>query len=156
MKSFSVHYRFSQHFDFPPRRAYDWCTDYDPGDIALGGQRGERRIRRLNEDTLVLTDTYFQGRGRVVKRRLVKLYPKSLSWTNTRISPEGRHSQFLYQILPERGGSRLVFTGSQMFDGTATASRRAALAKRIAKEDSAEWRVLARAMAKDLASQRAK
>lgn len=150
MRSFSVHYKFTQHFDFPARTAYEWCTDYDPGDIRLGGGNGERRIRRLNEDTLVLTDTYFSGKRREVKRRLVKLYPKNLSWTNTRISPEAKYSQFLYQILPERGGSRLVFTGSQMFSGSATASRRAALARKIAKEDSAQWKILAKAMAKDL------
>lgn len=151
MKSFSVHYRFSQHFDVPARRAYSWCTDYDSNDLQLGGLRGKRRIQRLNEDTLILTDTQFAGKHKTVKKKLVKLYPKSLSWTNTRISTEGRYSQFLYQILPERGGSRLVFTGSQMVPGTAGASRRAALAKKIAKEDSAEWRNFAKAMTKDLA-----
>ena len=156
VKSFSVHYRFTQHFGFPARKAYDWCTDYDPGDIELGGQKGKRSIRYLNEDTLVLTDTYFKGGGKVVKKRLVKLYPKSLSWTNTRISKENRYSQFLYQIFPERSGSRLMFTGSQMFAGTASESKRAAMAKQIAREDSAEWRILAKAMAKDLAEQEVK
>lgn len=151
MESFSVHYKFTQHFALPARTAYGWCTDYDPGDLRLGGSKGERKIRWLNEDTLVLTDTYFTRKGKLVKKRLVKLYPKSLSWTNTRISPDARYSQFLYQIIPEPGGSKLVFTGSQMFPGKATASRRAALARRIAKEDSAEWKVFARAMAKDLA-----
>jgi hypothetical protein len=151
MKSFSVHYGFSQHFDAPPRAAYAWCTDYDPEDIDLGGQRGKRSIRWLNEDVLVLTDTYFVGKRRVVKKRLVKLYPERLWWTNTRISREGRYSQFLYQIVPERGGSRLYFTGSQMFAGQASAPRREALAKKLAEEDSALWRNFAKAMAKDLA-----
>ena len=150
MSSFSAHYTFSQRFGFPARAAYDWCTDYDPGDIELGGAKGERSIKRLNEDTLILTDTYFRGRGKVVKKRLVKLYPKTLSWTNTRISEEGRYSQFLYQILPEPDGSRLVFTGSQMLPGRASAASRAVIAKKIAKEDAAEWRILAKAMAKDL------
>ena len=151
MKSFAVHYTFSQHFDFPARRAYEWCTDFEPGDIELGGQSGARRIRWLNEDTVVLTDTYFDGKSKVVKKRLVRLYPKILSWTNTRISVDGKYSQFLYQILPERGGSRLVFTGNQLFPGAASASKRASRAKQIRKEDSAEWRIFARAMAKDLA-----
>ena len=151
MNSFSVHYKFSQHFDFPARAAYEWSTDYDAGDIELSGQRGKRSIRRLNEDALILTDTYFTGSGKIVKRRLVKLYPENLSWTNTRISAEGRYSQFLYQIVLERGGSRLLFTGNQIFAGRANASRRAALAKKLAREDSALWRNLTKAMAKDLA-----
>jgi len=150
MKSFSVHYKFSQHFDFPARQAYEWCTDYQPSDLQLAGEKGERKVRRLNEDTIILTDTFFTGKVKAVKKRLVKLYPKRLSWTNTRISPDAKHSQFLYEIFSEPGGSRLVFTGSQMFPGTATESRRAALAKKIAGEDSAEWKVLAKAMAKDL------
>ena len=108
-------------------------------------------MRWLNEDTVLLTDTYPEGRTHIVKKRLVRLYPKILSWTNTRISTDGKYSQFLYQIFPERGGSRLVFTGNQLFSGTASASKRAALAKQIRKEDSAEWRVFAKEMAKDLA-----
>ena len=150
MKSFSVHYRFSQHFDVPARKAYAWCTDYDPGDIELGRQKGRRRIRWLNDTALVLTDSYFTGKSTVVKRRLIKLYPESLWWTNTRISADGKYSQFLYQIAPEPGGSRLVFTGNQVFAGTAGASRRVALARQLAREDAALWRVYAKEMAKDL------
>jgi len=156
MKSFSVHYKFSQHFDVPARKAYDWCTAYDPSDIELGGQKGSRSIRWLNDTALVLTDSYFTGKSKVVKRRLIKLYPESLWWTNTRISADGKYSQFLYQILPEPGGSRLVFTGNQIFAGTAGASRRAALARQLAKEDAELWRVYAKEMAKDLAKREAK
>jgi hypothetical protein len=151
MKSFAVHYTFSQHFDVPARHAYRWCTDFQPGDLELGGQKGERKIQWLNEDTVILTDTQVTGRTKAVKKRLVRLYPKNMSWTNTRISADGRYSQFLYQISSESRGSRLVFTGNQLFDGMASASKRAAIAKQLAKEDSAEWRVFAKAMAKDLA-----
>ena len=150
MKSFSVHYGFTQHFDFPPRAAYRWCVNYDPGDLKIVGENGVRKIRKLNEDTLILTDTFFTRKGNVVRKRLIKLYPESLSWTNTRVSPEARHSQFLYRILPEKGGSRLVFTGSQMFPGTATASRRAALARKLAGEDVSWWKHFAKAMDADL------
>lgn len=156
MKSFSVHYRFSQHFDFPARKAYDWCTNYDPGDIELGGGKGRRKIQWLNESALILTDTYFAGRRNIVKRRLIKLYPGILWWTNTRVSADGKYSQFLYQITPEPGGSRLLFIGNQIFAGSASASRRAALARQLAKEDSAFWKVLAKAMAKDLGGKRSK
>ena len=36
MNSYSVHFRFSQHFDFLAEEAYKWCTDYDSGDIVFG------------------------------------------------------------------------------------------------------------------------
>jgi hypothetical protein len=152
VKSFCVHYKFSQHFDFSPRTAYNWCTDYQPSDINLGGEKGMRSIRWINDGALVLTDTYFRGKSKVVKKRLVKLFPEILTWTNTRISSEGRYSQFLYQIVPEPGGSRLLFTGNQIFAGEASASRRAAMAKRLASEDAGLWRKLSRAMSEDLAN----
>jgi hypothetical protein len=150
MDSYSVHFKFSQHFDFPPERAYRWCTDYDPGDIRLQGKNGVRRVQWFNEDTAVLTDTSFAGAKKVAKRKLVRLYPERLSWTNTRISLEGRHSQFLYEIVAEGGGSRLDFTGSQVFQGKKpSAAKLQAMAAALTKEDSAVWRNLAKAMAKD-------
>src|SRR5712691_8041905 len=76
MKSYSVHFRVSQHFDFPAEEAYKWCTDYDSGDIGLAGDRGSRAVRRINEDTLVLTDTYFTDKGKVARKKLVRLYPE--------------------------------------------------------------------------------
>jgi len=153
MESYSVHFKFSQHFDFPAEEAYAWCTDYDSGDIGLAGQRGRRSIQRINEDTLVLTDTYFTDGGKVVRKKLVRLYPESLSWTNTRISAEGRFSQFLYRIIPEAEGSRLEFTGSQVLPGKKPSAKKvAALAKKYAEEDSDSWRNLAEAMERDLGS----
>ena len=154
MKSYAVHYTFSQHFHVPAHRAYEWCTDYTPGDIKLGGEDGERRIKWLDEDTAILTDSYPAGKPTIVKRRLVRLYPEILSWTNTRISTDGMYSQFLYQITSERGGSRLTFTGNQRFVGTASTSKRKKMAKQIRKEDSTEWRVYAKEMAKDLAGKK--
>jgi hypothetical protein len=149
--SYSVHFRFSQHFDFPPERAYRWCTDYDSGDIKLQGNQGLRKIRWVDEDTVLLTDVSISSKGTVSRRKLVRLFPERLSWTNTRISSEGRHSQFLYEIVAEKGGSRLDFTGSQIFEGRRPSSvKLEAMAGDLAKEDSAVWRNLARAMAKDL------
>jgi hypothetical protein len=150
MDSYSVHFKFSQHFDFPPEKAYRWCTDYEPGDIKLQGNNGVRRVQWINEDTAVMTDTNFAGAKEVAKRKLVRLNPERLSWTNTRISPEGRHSQFLYEIVPEGGGSRLDFTGSQVFQGKKpSAAKLQAMAAELTREDSAVWRNLANAMAKD-------
>ena len=154
MRSFAVHYKFSQHFDIHARKAYEWCTDYEAGDIELGGEKGRRSVRWLNDSALILTDSYFTEKGKVVKKRLVKLYPENLCWTNTRVSADGRYSQFLYQISAEPGGSRLTFTGNQIFAGTATRSRRAAMARELAAEDAALWRSFAKAMAKDLSGKK--
>lgn len=151
MDSYSVHFKFSQHFDFPPEKAYRWCTDYEPGDIKLQGNNGVRRVQWIDEDTAVLTDINFTGAKRVAKRKLIRLYPERLLWTNTRLSPEGRHSQFLYEIVAEGGGSRLDFTGSQVFLGKKpSAAKLQAMAAELTREDSAAWRNLAKAMAKDL------
>jgi len=151
VSSYSVHFKFSQHFDFPAETAYRWCTDYDPGDIKLHGKDGLRRMRWVNEDTVLLTDIEVEGAKKTAKRKLVRLYPEHLFWTNTRQSSEGRHSQFLYQIVAEKKGSRLDFTGSQVFSGKRPSpARLAAMAAELKKEDSTTWRNLARAMARSL------
>jgi len=149
--SYSVHFKFSQHFDLQPDEAYEWCTDYDSGDIKLQGRDGIRKTQWINEDTILLTDLNYVGARRVAKRKLVRLYPERLSWTNTRVSSEGKHSQFLYEISGEKGGSRLDFTGSQVFHGKKpSAARLQTIAGDLAKENSAIWRNLAKAMAGDL------
>ena len=151
VNSFTVHFKFSQHFDFPPEVAYRWCTDYEPGDIKLQGNDGVRKVRWLNEDTVLLTDISFTGTEKEAKRKLVRLYPERLSWINTRLSAEGRHSQFLYELVAEKKGSRLDFTGSMVFSGRKPSlSKLGTMAAELVKEDSATWRNLAKAMARDL------
>ncbi len=153
MASYSVHYRFSQHFNFPAQVAYRWCTDYSAEDVTLMGEKGKRKIRRINDDTFVLTDTYYQDDGEVIKKRLVRLYPERLFWTNTRLSSEGRHSQFLYEIVPlGANSSRLDFTGSHVFYGAKkpTPAEISSIANKMAEEDSLAWKSLAKAMEKDL------
>jgi len=150
-QSFSVHYKFGQHFNFPPKDAYRWCTDYQPEDVELMGEKGSRKIQRINEDTLVLTDYLISQKGKVTKRRLVRLYPERLSWTNTRMSDKGKHSQFLYEIMHDKGGSKLIFTGSQVFEEPRPSQKKvASIARTLEREDSATWRRLARAMEIDL------
>ena len=152
METYSVHYGFSQHFDFSPHEAFRWCTDYAPEDLELMGERGRRKVKRLNDDTIVLNDKYRTKEGKVVKKRLIRIYPERLSWTNTRLSKDGRYSQFLYQIVAEEGGgSRLDFAGSQIFQGQSPGKARLdVMARQLSSEDSASWRRLARAMAEDL------
>ena len=152
VETYTVHYGFSQHFDFPPEDAFRWCTDYAPEDVELMGEKGRRKVKRLNDDTFVLNDKYKTKDGKVVKKRLVRIYPERLSWTNTRLSKDGRHSQFLYQIVEEEGGgSRLDFVGAQIFSGRKPSKAKLdAMSKQLAGEDSVAWRNLAKAMAKDL------
>lgn len=153
MESYTVHFRFSQHFDFPAKAAFEWCTDYDARDIERMGGHGRRRVERVNDDTFILTDAYEGEKPGASKRKLVRLYPETLSWTNTRISAGGMYSQFLYTIVPEAGGSRLDFTGSQLFAGRKPGtSRLAEAARRLAAEDGASWRRLAEAMSKELST----
>ena len=150
--SYSVHFRFSQRFDFPAEEAFRWCTDYASGDLVLMGDEGHRKVERVNEDTFILTDDFETKQGRVTKEKMVRIYPERLSWTNTRISFDGKFSQFLYQMVAEgKGGSRLDFTGSQIFPGKSPGKARlTAMARQLVKEDSESWRNLARAMAEDL------
>jgi len=151
VETYSVHYGFSQHFDSPPEESFRWCTDYTPGDLELMGEKGRRKVKRFNEDTIFLSDKYKTKKGKVVKKRLVRIYPERLSWTNTRVSKDGRYTQFLYKIEADEGGSRLDFYGAQIFSGRKPAKAKLdAMAKQLATEDSAAWGRLAKAMAKDL------
>ena len=100
-----------------------------------------------------------EGRGTDSKTRLVRLYPKRLAWTNTHVRGSSRHSQFLYELAPSgRGTSRLEFTGLQLLRLARRPSARATatLGRTLAREDAALWRVLARAMARDLGARRAR
>ena len=158
--SYSVRYRFSQPFDFPAAAAYRWCTDYQPDDLARMGEKGTRKIERINEDTLILTDTVTgeEKEGPVTKERLVRLNPERLAWTNTHLAGPNKHSQFWYQLVDqEKGGrgkkrSRLEFTGLQVYHGGARPSpaKLAEMADQLVAEDSGAWKLLAEEMRKDL------
>lgn len=155
MRPFSVRYRFAQRFDVPAFDAYSWATRYDPLDIALMGKKGKRKTVHVSEDAVVLTDTIVLGDGSsVTKRKLVRLNPERLSWTSTHLTGPNKHSQFLYEIVPDgERSSRLEFTGLHLdYEHEAPTSRKRldALARAMAKEDAATWKILARAMAAEL------
>lgn len=157
MPRYTVHYRFSQRFPFPGRDAYVWSTDFRGDDIPLTGRRGTREVERLDESTLILTDTLKEGGKSETKVRLVRLYPDILTWTNTRLSETGKHSQFLYQIVPEGvKASRLEFTGAQIDEAARlpTKSELAAIGKSYAETDALIWVRLAEAMESDLGPRR--
>ena len=152
-------YRFSVDLPASADAAYRWATDYRPDDLGRMGQTGRRRIERLAEGTILLTDTVRTTRGTVTKQRLVRLRPRERSWTNTHLAGPTRHSQFLYAIVP-RGPRRstLEFVGLQVerASRSVSASQLARRARTVAREDAATWRRLARAMADELGAPRAR
>ena len=147
----AVHYHFRQRFEVSARRAYNWCTDYGPRDHALMGQENaERRISRLSDSTVVLTDTFQTKGGLVEKQKLVQLYPDQLSWTATHLTGPAKYSQFLYQITSAGDeASHLEFTGLFLdyeHENLSKAEEKK-LAEQLCREDAWGWKLLAKAMA---------
>ena len=154
MPSYTIHFGFSQRFPVPAAEAYEWCTDYDAGDIALEGMKGARQVEWTDDATVILTDTVEAGAVKTTKVKVVRLYPALLMWTNTRISSPGKYSQFIYQIVPEgKNASRLDYNGAQVEEGKSvpSPSQAAAMAEKLTEEDSQAWIKLAAAMEKDIA-----
>jgi hypothetical protein len=152
--AFTVPYRFCQRFRVAARRAYEWCTDYRTDDLALMGEKGRRKISKLSNDTILFKETFPRPRGRAItKVKLIRLDRKHLSWTNTHLSGPARYSQFLYRIVPEgRDRSRLEFSGFQLerTRHRPTPAQKKLRARRLLREDSHAWELLARAMESDL------
>ena len=146
---YSVRYAFNQSLAAPANVAFDWCTDYQPYDFAIMKEEGTRRIRKINDDTIVLTETVRKRNRLIRKTKLVRLNKPSLSWTNTHISGPTRHSQFLYKIVPEgKARSRLYFQGLLVhYSRTALTCRDLnKIARRERRRDSRVWRHLAAAL----------
>jgi len=157
VNTYSLRYSFNQRFNAPAKQAFDWCTDYTPQDLSLMKESGERRIRRLTGDTIILTETT-QSKGQSIKKtKVVRLNPDQLSWTSTHLSGPYKHSQFLYRIVAERKSeSRLYFTGLILRYSSRRLNkhqlRRIAESERRA--DSRAWKHLAVAMGKDFSLNR--
>jgi hypothetical protein len=150
-----IYYHFRQRFNVSARKAYEWCTDYAPGDHALMGEKDAiRKIEHFTERTVILTDTFNSGtKNQIEKQKLVQLYPETLFWTGTHISGPAKHSQFIYQITAEgEDASHLDFTGIFLdyAHEEVSESDAAELAEKERKADAAAWALLAIAMEKDL------
>jgi hypothetical protein len=154
VESYSVRYRFSQPFNVPAETAYEWCTDFRPDDPVRMGKVGTRRIRRINDDTLILTDIIKGSREH--KQRLVRLNPDRLSWTNTHLNGSNKLSQFWYQIVSDgMQSSHLEFTGLRVNYGKPPAPAKIAeMTDDLAVEDSGDWLLLATEMHNDLKPKR--
>ncbi len=148
----SVTYQFTQPLSLPARQAYEWCTNYQPDDLALMKEKGQRKIQRITQDTIILTEEISSGRKKIRKTKLVKLDPAELSWYNVHIAGPNRHSTFLYKIRPDgKTRSRLTFTGLfVVYDKPPpTARKLRQIAYREKRYDANAWKQLARAMTAD-------
>ncbi len=151
MPKVSVSYRFSQLFKAPASEVFAWATDYDVGDIERMGFKGKRNVSPLCDGAVVLSDTVIGPDGtKFRKKKLVRIDARRMRWTNTHLAGPLRHSQFLYEVVPESETScRLDFTGLQLEDLEPSSKAIAARAKELRREDSALWKNLARAFASE-------
>ncbi len=149
-----IRYHFTICFNVPARKAFQWCTDYAAGDHELMGKaEATRVVTFIAESTVILTDT-FQVEGRSVeKQKVVELYPDRLCWNATHLTGPTKYSQFLYEITADdEDESHLDFTGlfldykNENLDKTSVKT----LARKLRAEDAYGWKLLAKAMEKEL------
>ena len=150
----SVRYCFSRCFAVSAREAYNWCTNYTKEDLALAGSSsGQRKITRLTEGTLILTDIFPAETGAIQKQKLVHLYPDQLQWASTHLTGPNRYSQFLYKIIPEEpAASRLDYIALYLDYAKENIDSEEAkkFAAKLCRQDAEVWRLLAKAMTKEL------
>ncbi len=142
MPTVSLHYGFRQRFHVPAPDAFRWCTDFGPDDAALYPGRRTRSVRWIAPDALIMTDVTYPKGTRLRIRRLVRIRPKELAWTNTHLDGPYQYSQYWYQIFPSGSkASFLEFKGLLLENMSRTPSppevRRLAEAHR--KSDAATW-----------------
>ena len=145
----SVSYKFTQRLDAPARIAYQWCTDYQPNDLALMHEKGKRNIRWLTKDTVILREVVHHKGKKIRKVKLVKLNPSDFSWYNVQLSGPNKHSVFVYRLTSEGANhSRLSFTGLLVEYGPSKLSdhKLRLIARRERLLDASAWKHLAKAL----------
>ena len=145
-----VRYHFRQRFSIPAKKAFEWCTSFDPQDHALMGDVGvDRIVTSVADGIIILKDVFRSGTGTIEKEKLVQLYPDQLSWVSTHLTGPNKYSQFLYKISADgKGASILDFTGLHLdYKEKAGAE---SLAQKLCKEDAAAWKLLTKEMEKEL------
>jgi hypothetical protein len=150
-----VRYTFTKRFSVSAKKAFQWCTSFDPSDhLLMGNPNAQRQIFPLVDGALILKDIYSSSEGTVEKQKLVVLYPDQLTWTSTHLTGPNKHSQFLYQITPQgKTNSVLTFTAMHLENDEKADAK--ALAERLCREDAGVWAFLAGAMEKGLGQKRA-
>jgi hypothetical protein len=149
-------YHFSTKLAAPRPRAYRWATDYRSDDFELGKLNGTRKVERLADDLILLTDSFqedpFNARpgAPTVKVKLVHLFPDEWKWTSTHIAGPAKYSQFLYELTARGpGASTLHFSGNQV-ESVARRPTPASIRLRtqeLRREDSQLWARLSAALA---------
>ncbi len=155
MVTVSLRYHFRQPLRASARAAFGWCTDFRPTDAELFADQRTRTVRRIAPGALLLTDVTRPKGRRVRIRRLVRLFPEKLAWTNTHLDGPFRNSQFWYRVVPDGPDrSHLEFYGLKLETRShvPSAAELARLSEANCRSDSSTWRQkLAPALARDLA-----
>ena len=148
--AFTIRYGFSQKFNYPAEEVFRWCTDYSSGDLGLMAEDGKRSVERITKETFILDDTYRNGTKTTRKKKIVNLYPDTLSWVSTHLIGKTKYSQFLYKVSPlGSSSSRVDFTGFQVEYDDKKKRNAKALSEDLRKEDSHAWELLAKEMEND-------
>jgi hypothetical protein len=148
---YSIRYHFNQCFTVSASEAYNWCTDFQPEDHALMGEKNaKRQIKRLADNTLILKETFRTDKGDLEKEKLVQLYPDRFMWVSTHISGSNMYSQFIYEVIAEGKGSLLDFTALHLENGEFSENDLKKLKDDLLSYDSGVWKRLAKVMEKDL------
>ncbi len=151
---YSVRYHFVQCFSVPARQAYDWCIDFNSADFQLiGNSTGARQVDRLADCTVLLTDTFQTKTGKVIKQKLIQLYPDKLFWTSTHLLGINKCSQVIYQILADSNdSSHLNFEAIYLNNKIANLNPAQAklMADNLCMQDIEVWQLLAKVMEKEL------
>jgi hypothetical protein len=118
----------------------------------MGEEAAERQITHVADTTIILTDIFHTSSGPVEKQKLVQLYPDRLCWIATHLTGPNKYSQFIYEISAEgNGASRLDFTALHLeYEKKLDSEDIKLLADKLKEEDSTAWKLLAKAMTKEL------
>lgn len=146
----TVRYHFRQRFAVSAKKAFEWCTSFDAQDHALMGDEGAvRQVTSVAEGIIILKDVFHSATGTIEKEKVVQLYPAQLAWVSTHLTGPNKYSQFLYRISADgKEASILEFTGLHLeYESKEDAKL---LAQKLQKADAAAWKLLAKAMAKEL------
>lgn len=149
----STRYEFSQHFRVSAEAAFRWCTDYDPLDHALMGNKGVRKATWVSDETVILEDTLYPAGRAVTRTKVVKIDRERMSYYNFHLTGPNKNSLYVYRITPDgEGESRLDYTGYELSypKRAPTKKQMAAAAEADEASRTLEWGRLAKAMEEEL------
>ena len=150
---YPIRYNFIQHFNLTAEKAYKWSTDFSPIDPAIMNEKNQKReVTKSTDFTILLKETFHTNNGDIIKEKLVQLYPDKLTWVSTHLSGPNKHSQFIYEISSKKeDSSQLNFTALHLeYRDHMTEKEVETLASDLCRYDSNVWKLLAKAMEKEI------